>query len=497
MLLFMTAKGNIRTKFGEFTISHFTDGCDEAVALYKGDITGKSNLLCRLHSECMTSEVFGAIECDCPLQLANAQKDIQKEGGIIIYLPNQQGRGNGLSAYIASLDIQANGISQDKAYEQLGFPADRRSYDIAAKVLKFFGIKSIRLMSCNREKVKVLEEWGIAVNRVDYSNHFIDITRIGTLLDYKETGQSISPLTRENNGIYVLIIADLCVDYLIKIASNEAGAILNRPEPTVGGTGYNAAMAFAGTGIKPVVFGKVGTDFAGRMIIDELERKKIISLIEISQTKQTSFCTLFYSGNNRVLIKDDKITTNANDYDLNNLRQTIKLDIITKYDCIFIAGHFLTRCGIEHSRKLMEIALSTGARIVFDTVPHNLYSQISLEEFNSVIRDDVEILIAEYRTLMGFLGRIQDCGKNDEDEPTDGDIHAVTVNFRAKIIDIRYGEANISKQIICSCNKNGEAFRILEKGNTGFDECSLEECKGFGDKLTARTVKKYLTPAFR
>jgi sugar/nucleoside kinase (ribokinase family) len=426
----------------------------------------------------------------------NAQRDIQKEGGIIIYLPGHQGRGNGLSAYIASLDIQANGISQDKAYEQLGFPPDRRSYDIAAKVLKFFGVKSIYLMSSNKEKLKIFEKRGITVNQADYSKHVIDIKRIRTLLDYKAIGQSVSPVTRENNRTYVLIIADLCADYLIRTAGNEIDAILNRPEPTVGGTGYNAAREFAKTEIKPVIFGKVGADFMGHMITEELERKNIISIIEISQTKQTSFCTLFYTGNNRVLIKDDNIATNANDYDLDNLNQTIKLDIITKYDCIFMAGHFLTRCGIAHSRKLMEIALSTGARIVFDTVPHNLYSQISLEEFNSVIQNNVEILIAEYRTLMALLGRIKDCGKNDKNEPTDSDIHDIMMNFKAKIIDIRYGEADISKQIICTRDKDGET-QILERGDTGFDRCTLETRKAFGDKLTADTVVKYLTPAFR
>jgi GTP cyclohydrolase II len=491
MLLFITAKGNIRTKYGDFTISQFTDGRDEATVLYKGDIAGKSNLLCRVHSECMISEVFGSIECDCPSQMQNAQKDIQKEEGMIIYLP-QQGRDNGLSAYIASLDIQANGISQAQAYEQLGFPADRRSYDIAAKILKYFRIPSIRLISSNKEKIRVFEKWGIAVAREDYSNHVIDIKRIDTLLDYKEIGLSMSPITRENNRSYILIVADLCVDYLIKANGDEIGAILDRSGPAVGGTGYNAAAAFAETDIKPVVFGKVGSDLTGHMIIDELERKKIISIIETSQTKQTSFCTLLYSGNNRVLIKDGSITTNANDYDLDNFKKTMELGIIGKEDYVFFAGHFLTRCGIEHSRKLVEIALSAGAKIIFDAVPHNLYSQISLGEFNSVIRDNVDLLIAEYRTLMALLGRIQDSGKNDEDEPTDGDIQDIMANFKAKVIDIRYGKANISKQIICTRDKNGNAFRILERSDTGFDVCPLEKRKGFGDKLTAKTVEKYL-----
>jgi hypothetical protein len=93
---------------------------------------------------------------------------------------------------------------------------------------------------------------------------------------------------------------------------------------------------------------------------------------------------------------------------------------------------------------------------------------------------------------MALLGRIQNCGENDKDEPTDSDIHDIMANFKAKIIDIRYGEANISKQIICTRDKNGETFQILEKGSTGFDGCSLEDRKGFGDKLTTKTVVKYL-----
>ncbi|MDR2257646.1 MAG: PfkB family carbohydrate kinase [Treponema sp.] len=491
----MTAKGTIRTKFGDFTICHFTDGGEEAVALYQGTITGKGNILCRIHSECMTSEVFNAVECDCPLQMENCQRDIQKEGlGIIIYLP-QQGRGNGLPAYIASLDLQAkNGLPQDKAYEALGFPADRRSYNMAAKILKYFGITSIRLISSNKEKLKAFEKWGIAVNRVDYSNHVIDIKRINTVLEYNKIGKSLSPVTREPNGTYILIIADLCADYFIQTEGTiESNIMLSMPEPAAGGTAYNAAMAFAEKGLKPVIFGKVGDDLAGRMIINELETGKIISLIEISPVKKTSSCVLFYHGNNRVVIRDDLIAGNANDYDVDNLKQVMKLGIITKDDYIFFVGHFLTRCGIEHSRRLMETALAAGARIIFDAVPHDLYTQISLEQFNFVVKDDVELLVAEYRTLMGLLGRIHGGGKNDEDEPADDEIRDIMENFRAKIIDIRYGEANISKQIICARDKNGETFQILERCGTGFDGSSLEKRKGFGDKLTAATVEKYLT----
>ncbi|MDR0623237.1 MAG: PfkB family carbohydrate kinase [Treponema sp.] len=490
----MTARGNIKTKSGDFTISHFTDGCEEAVALYKGNITGKDRVLCRIHSECMTSEVFNAVGCDCPLQMENCQQDIQKEGlGIIIYLP-QQGRGNGLSAYIASLDLQENGLPQDKAYEALGFPADRRSYDMAAKILKYFGINSIRLISSNKEKLKAFEKWGIAVNRVDYSNHVIDIKRINTVLEYNKIGKSVSPVARENNGNYVLVIADLCADYFIKTEGGiEGNIMLNLPEPAAGGTAYNAATAFAETGIKPVVFGKVGNDLTGRMIMNELETRKIISLIEISPVKKTASCILFYSGNNRVVIRDDLMAGNANDYDLDNLKKAVNLGVITKDDYIFFVGHFLTRCGTEHSRRLMETALSAGARIIFDAVPHDLYTQISLEQFNFVIRDDVELLVAEYRTLTGLLGRIHGPGKNDEDEPADDGLQDIMKNFRAKIIDIRYGEANISKQIICVRDKNGETFQVLERRGTGFDGSSLEKRKGFGDKLTAATVEKYLT----
>jgi hypothetical protein len=158
-----------------------------------------------------------------------------------------------------------------------------------------------------------------------------------------------------------------------------------------------------------------------------------------------------------------------------------------------MAGHFFTRYGIEHSRKLMETVLSTGARIILDVVPHDLYTDISQDDFNFVIRDDIELLIAEYRTLMALLGRIPDCRKSDEDEPTDGEIQDIMKNFKAKTIDIRYGKANISRQMVCTRDKNGETFQIIERGDTGFDGCSLEKRKGFGDKLTAKTVKKYLT----
>jgi hypothetical protein len=216
----------------------------------------------------------------------------------------------------------------------------------------------------------------------------------------------------------------------------------------------------------------------------------------VSRTKGTAFCTALYynNGNNRILINDDSVSGNTNDYDLGNLKKAIKRGLITRDDYIFLAGHFLTRCGIEHSRRLMEIVRSTGAGIIFDAVPHNLYTRVSLEEFNSVINDYVEILIAEYRTLMALLGKNPSRGNRDEDDPTDTDIEMIMKNFTAKIINIRYGKANISKQITCARirGENGKDFQILERGGTGFDECPPEKHTGFGDKLTAKFLKKYL-----
>jgi sugar/nucleoside kinase (ribokinase family) len=262
--------------------------------------------------------------------------------------------------------------------------------------------------------------------------------------------------------------------------------IADEGEPVPGGTALNAALAFQKwSSFKPVVLGKVGADVPGRLITETLEQNGIISLVSISQTRPTGSCTLVYHDNLRLLLKDDG---GANDYDLDNLKRTSRLGFfMSSNDIIFMAGHFLTRCSITHSQKMIETAAAMGAPIILDLVPHNLYEKISIDDLALIIKDYCTVIIAEYRTFMALL-KAPIHTNNGEDEPTTEDVSLIFSHLNVKKIVLRYGTGNIAKQMVCSYNQDG--ITIEEKIETGYENIKPFERSGFGDKLTANLLDK-------
>ena len=153
------------TKYGSFTARSFTDrvtGAEHMVLSSK--VTAHDEpLLVRVHSECVTGDVFGSLRCDCGEQLTDALALIAEYGGMVIYLREQEGRGIGLAAKLEAYYLQERGFDTLTANEELGFPGDLRSYLPAASILKYLGHSSVRLMTNNPEKVAALEEFGISV----------------------------------------------------------------------------------------------------------------------------------------------------------------------------------------------------------------------------------------------------------------------------------------------------------------------------------------------
>ena len=127
-----------------------------------GDIHSAPPLV-RIHSQCLTGDVFGSLRCDCRLQLEMALSKIAEEGAGILLYEQQEGRGIGLMAKLKAYELQDQGLDTVQANEELGFAADCRDYDLAAAALKLLGVSSVRLMTNNPDKVAALEAAGITV----------------------------------------------------------------------------------------------------------------------------------------------------------------------------------------------------------------------------------------------------------------------------------------------------------------------------------------------
>src|SRR5689334_15763898 len=186
------AEASFPTQFGSFRIYGF-EGCwetrtEEAVVLKMGDISGAPPLV-RIHSQCLTGDVFHSLRCDCRAQLEIALKSIGQEGrGLLIY-EHQEGRGIGLMNKLRAYELQDQGADTVEANERLGFDSDLRSYELPGQILQYFGLKKLRLLSNNPEKVEAVEEAGVEVTE-----------RVPCLADVVDTREAYLRTKRDRMG---------------------------------------------------------------------------------------------------------------------------------------------------------------------------------------------------------------------------------------------------------------------------------------------------------
>ncbi len=195
------SEARIPTKYGEFTAYVFESLLDgtEHMAFVRGEVAGKPNVLVRVHSECLTGDVFGSIRCDCGVQLDLALEHVALEDqGVIVYLRGHEGRGIGLGHKLRAYTLQDQGRDTVEANVELGFPIDSREYGIGSQILVDLGISTMRLMTNNPAKYGGLEGYGLEiVERVPLRSHPTDENiaylrakqeKMGHLLEIEDEG---------------------------------------------------------------------------------------------------------------------------------------------------------------------------------------------------------------------------------------------------------------------------------------------------------------------
>ena len=165
MIIRLTER-DLKTKFGTFREILYYDGQAESIAIVMGDVAGREDVLCRVHSHCTGAHVFNSVECECREEMERSQFLIEQIGrGVVIWL-DQEGKGNGHLALMASIPYKKQGFPQAEAYKRAGFEADNRSYRPAAEILLDLQIESIVLLANSASKADDLRRYSINVSGI-------------------------------------------------------------------------------------------------------------------------------------------------------------------------------------------------------------------------------------------------------------------------------------------------------------------------------------------
>jgi sugar/nucleoside kinase (ribokinase family) len=288
----------------------------------------------------------------------------------------------------------------------------------------------------------------------------------------------------------IFVIGDLNIDNVV------TGAILGKitrvvlPAPSIGGSAYNAARAFKQAGFHTMLFGKVGNDADGNLIVLTVEQNEIHHFIGRDEKKPTGTCHIIYfqgADNLRTIYFP---CPNANDYDLCSIEHALKESALGPDDFVFTSLHIYDQVdrNLDHCRNFFNTLHASGCRVIVDIVPHTIYEDLNVSQFNQMIGGPVYMIISEYRTFMHLIS----CQADILNEaPTESDCQTILHYFKAQYYVCRSGIGNISRQLVFnhSHSSNENLGTIIE---TGFEKLPDIEKRGFGDRLTANTLLQML-----
>lgn len=429
-LLTPAATSSIRTAFGAFTVDVFAVSGSEIVVLRTQDIPGKvHNVLCRIQSECISHVFGGELSCDCASQIEGALQRIQQAGtGLLIYL-RQEGMGLGLAGKL------------------LGDSRDWRIYDIAAEILINWGIKSVRLISINKQKIESLRLHGIEVE-VDHWTEGQTILlgeHMRRTVDQIKRGEKQRPLGQMSRP-RVLILGDLNIDEV------------SIGQTAVGGSGFYPAAAFEeASHFTPIIFGKVGRDANGDQIRKELRDRNICSLVGIHEEKATGSVNVTKTSDPRAQFQFVwEKRNNANDYDPRNLEQAIELAGIGPGDYAYVSTYLFVQklFQVAEVAKIMAILSATQCRIILD-IARKSFAWDVLEDCEATSFDENDVKKAlhgtEIYTVIGEVGTF-DFFKlvSGQGRPSQEDRDRILKFFGAKYLICRYVTGRERRQFVAT-----------------------------------------------
>jgi pfkB family carbohydrate kinase len=297
----------------------------------------------------------------------------------------------------------------------------------------------------------------------------------------------------------VFVTGDLFIDNVV--VGLKLGAVnrIPRGAQVPGGSAFNAALAFKREGFDPVVFGTVGRDPAGDVIVRELRKHGIDQFITRSNGRPTAQCNILHFRDGDELRTIYYEIENANTYDAAILRDAIKAANLGPRDYLFSPLYIVEqmRDQLDGCRHFMAELAATQARLIVDLVPHRLYEFCDAAMLRELIVGDPWLVVGSLETFSGLMGRARDGVKS---VPTRRDCENIAREFKAEHFTCRYGVGNIDNEIFFDANVGAGADDIIVH-NTGYAALSPDETRGFGDLLTARAVRTLagldeISPAF-